>query len=229
MTNASGMGLRLRIAHLTAGARLGIAILASAATLLLLPGSVQAESRAVASWVSFAIVALSLTWLSILTLEPTQIRALARREDPSRVVSLVLVLLGAGASLLAVLVLLHGSMTMRSVDRIEAIALAFSAVALAWLLIHTVFTLRYAHLYFDADDAQAALEFPGVAELPDFLDFAYFAFVVGMTSQTSDVAIHSRRLRRTALLHGVVSFAFNTSVVALMIGMLTTVLSASGR
>ena len=212
-----------------AGTRLATALMASAATLLLLPPSLRAEMRAVASWVSFAIVALSLTWLSILTLAPTQIRALAQREDPSRVVSLVLVVMGAAASLLAVLVLLNGSMSMNGADRIGAIVLALSAVALAWALIHTVFTLRYAHLYFDAPEGSTALEFPGVKDLPDFLDFAYFAFVVGMTSQTSDVAIHDRRIRRTALLHGVVSFAFNTSVVALMIGTLTTVLSIAGH
>lgn len=213
---------------MSAGTRLVAALVASAATLVLLPPSMRAEMRAVASWVSFALVALSLTWLSILTLAPLQIRALARREDPSRVLSLVLVVMGAAASLLAVLVLLHGSMTMKSADRIGAIALALSAVALAWTLIHTVFTLRYAHLYFDAPEGPASLEFPGVEDLPDYLDFAYFAFIVGMTAQTSDVAIHDRRIRRTALLHGVVSFAFNTSVVALMIGILTSVLSIGG-
>ena len=60
--------------------------------------------------------------------------------------------------------------------------------------------------------------------MPDYLDFAYFAFIVGMTTQTADVEIRGRRMRRTALLHGVVSFAFNTAVVALSIGVLTTLL-----
>jgi uncharacterized membrane protein len=220
-------GLRHRLAHLHAGTRLAIAVVASAATALLLPQSVHADMRAVASWDAFAIVALALTWLSILTLGPEQIRALSQREDPSRLVSLVLVVMGAGASLLAVLVLLRGSMSMGGDDRNEAIVLSLSAVALAWTLIHTVFTLRYAHLYYDAPESSTPLEFPGLVDLPDYLDLAYFAFIIGMTAQTADVSIHDRRIRRTALLHGVLAFAFNTSLVALIIGVLTTVLSSS--
>lgn len=227
MTRSVHASLRHRLAHLHAGTRLAIAIVASAATALLLPPSVRSDMRAVASWDAFAIVALALTWLSILTLGPEQIRALSQREDPSRVASLVLVVMGAGASLLAVLVLLRGSMTMGGDDRNAAIVLSLSAVALAWTLIHTVFTLRYAHLYYDAPVSSTALEFPGLVDLPDYLDLAYFAFVIGMTAQTADVSIHDRRIRRTALLHGILAFAFNTSLVALIIGVLTTVLSAS--
>jgi uncharacterized membrane protein len=220
------MTLRLRLAHLRAGTRLALAVIGSVATMLLLPGTLQVETRAVASWDTFALVALALTWLSILTLEPEQIRALATREDPSRVASLILVVLGAAASLLAVFVLLQGSMQMSGgTERTGRIVLALSAVALAWLLIHTVFTLRYAHLYHEAHGESPALDFPGLHGLPDYLDFAYFAFIIGMTAQTADVCIHDRRTRRTALLHGVVAFAFNTSLVALLIGALTTVLS----
>ncbi len=217
-------GLRHRLAGVHAGTRLLLALAASVGTMLLLPDRLHVEMRAVASWDSFAVVALAFTWLTILTLEPVQIRALAQREDPSRVLALVLVVLGAVASLLAVLVLLQESVSMRGSERSGAIALALSAVALAWLLIHTVFTLRYAHLYFDAPPEPAPLEFTGMVDLPDYLDFAYFAFIVGMTAQTADVSIRSRRIRRTALLHGVVSFVFNTAVVALSIGVLTTLL-----
>ncbi len=227
MTSDTTTGLRQRLAHLHAGTRLIIAILVSVATMLLLPASVRREMRAVASWDAFAIVALALTWQSILTLGPAQIRALSQREDPSRLASLILVVMGAAASLLAVLLLLRGTMTMDGNEWNGAIVLALSAVALAWVLIHTVFTLRYAHLYYDAAAGTTPLDFPGMAELPDYLDLAYFAFIIGMTAQTADVCIHDRRIRRTALLHGVVAFAFNTSLVALMIGVLTTVLSAS--
>ncbi len=227
MTSQITTGLRHRLAHLHAGTRLAIAVLASLATILLLPASVRGDVRAVASWDVFAIVALMLTWLSILTLGPEQIRALSQREDPSRLASLILVVMGAAASLLAVLVLLRGSMSMDGSDRDGAIVLSLSAVALAWALIHTVFTLRYAHLFYDAPVGSRPLDFPGMDDLPDYLDLAYFAFVIGMTAQTSDVCIHDRRIRRTVLLHGVLAFAFNTSLVALIIGVLTTVLSSS--
>ena len=201
-----------------------ISVAASALTALVMPHSIAGEIRLVASWDVFALVALLLTWTMILTLQPQQIRTMAQREDPSRVASMILVLLGAAAALLAVLVLLQTSMKMTGVPKTGAIALALSAVALAWFLIHTVFTIRYAHEFHDEPSAAAPLEFPGLTDLPDYLDFAYFAFVIGMTAQTADVNIHGRRIRRTALLHGVLSFAFNTAVVALSIGILTTLL-----
>ena len=218
------LGWRHRLAHVRAGTRLVSALAASGLTALLLPARVSPEIRLVASWDGFAVVALALTWLTILTLRPAQIRQLAQREDPSRFVALVLVVLGASASLLAVVVLLQESMTMRGTVKTLAIVLALSAVGSAWLLIHTVFTLRYAHLYYDAQESLTALEFPGDVTLPDYLDFAYFAFVIGMTAQTADVNIRSRTIRHTALLHGIVAFAFNTAVVALSIGVLTTLL-----
>ncbi|MEO7521319.1 MAG: DUF1345 domain-containing protein [Gemmatimonas sp.] len=217
-------GWRARLAHVRALTRLLVALAGSALTALLLPHGMAMATRAVAAWDGFALIALVLTWITILTLRPTQICTLAQREDPSRVLSLTLVVAGAGASLLAVVVLLKSSMAMVSGDRMRAIGLALSAVALAWLLIHTVFTLRYAHLFYEDGAAKPPLEFPGGDDTPDYLDFAYFAFVIGMTAQTADVAIHGRGIRRTALLHGVVSFAFNTAVVALSIGVLTTLL-----
>lgn len=218
------LGWRQRVAHARAGTRLVTALAASALTALVLPGSLSWQMRAVASWDGFAVVALVLTWLTILTLNPAQICTLARREDPSRVASLVLVVFGAGASLLAVLVLLQQSMSMQSGAKTQAIVMALSAVALAWTLIHTVFTLRYAHLYHEGSESPHALEFPGSSDHPDYLDFAYFAFTIGMTAQTSDVSIRAKSIRRTALLHGIVAFAFNTAVVTLSIGVLTTLL-----
>ncbi|WP_167852152.1 DUF1345 domain-containing protein [Hymenobacter elongatus] len=88
-----------------------------------------------------------------------------------------------------------------------------------------VFTLRYAHLYYDAatHGDTGGLEFPG-PEPPDYLDFAYFSFVVSMTAQTADISISGRPLRRLALLHGILWFGFNTAVVALSISGLAGVL-----
>lgn len=216
--------LRHRVAGVRAGSRLAASVTVSALTAITLPRSLAGDIRAVASWDAFAAMALFLTWTTILTLSPRQICTLAKREDPSRLASLILVIGGAGASLLAVLVLLQSSMKMTGVPKTGAIVLALSAVVLAWFLIHTVFTMRYAHEFHDEPSDKPPLEFPGLEDLPDYLDFAYFAFVIGMTAQTADVNIHGRRMRRTALLHGVVSFAFNTAVVALSIGILTTLL-----
>ncbi len=222
-------GWRLRFAHFRAGTRLIIALVSSIVTAIALRTVIGPEMCLVAAWDGFALVALILTWLTILTLRPEQICVLAQREDNSRFVSLVLVVMGASASLLAVVLLLQSSMSMQVGERYAAITLALSAVALGWLLIHTVFTLRYAHLYYDGgkvrDIDSAALAFPGDETSPDYLDFAYFAFVIGMTAQTSDTAIKTRHMRRTALLHGIISFAFNTAIVALSIGVLTGLLA----
>lgn len=224
MTDPAPSGVLVRLAHVRALTRFLAAGVASALTYTMLPHALSFEVRAVAAWDGFALVALSLIWLTILTLRPAQICTLAQREDPGRAASLVLVVLGASMALLAVLVLLQESMRMQSDDKVRAIVLALSAVALAWALIHTVFTLRYAHLFYDEPSGSNPLDFPGDVAMPDYLDFAYFAFTVGMTAQTADVAIRAQRVRRTVLLHGVIAFAFNTAVVALSIGVLTTLL-----
>jgi uncharacterized membrane protein len=90
-----------------------------------------------------------------------------------------------------------------------------------------MFALHYAHEFYGEDEGSAGgLAFPGGDSTPDYWDFVYFAFVVGMTSQVSDVAITSREIRRTVTAHGIVSFVFNVALLALTIniasGMLTT-------
>jgi uncharacterized membrane protein len=95
---------------------------------------------------------------------------------------------------------------------------------LSWIMVHTVFTFHYAHMYYDVPDEGSSkisggLDFPGEKE-PDYIDFAYFSFVIGCTFQVSDVEISSRKIRRMALLHGLLSFGLNTFVVALTINLI---------
>jgi len=105
------------------------------------------------------------------------------------------------------------------------VSLAVLGILLSWSMVHTTFTFHYAHLYYDDDedensDADAGgLDFPKDKE-PDYLDFAYFSFVIGMTFQVSDVQITRRNLRRHVLIHGLISFALNTFVVALTINLI---------
>ncbi len=116
----------------------------------------------------------------------------------------------ATASLLAVGLVLGSAKNLPSSDLAWHIALSVSAVVLSWTLVHTLFALRYAHLYFwDARKIErkaisGGLIFPG-KDIPDYLDFAYFSFVIGMTCQVSDVQIACSRLRRPALVHGLIS------------------------
>ena len=103
--------------------------------------------------------------------------------------------------------------------------LAGSGALLGWFVLHTVMAFRYANLhYFDdpttPDDESHDLEFPGCAE-PGVWDFLYFSFVIGMTWQVSDIQITSRRLRRIVLFHALISFAYNTVILALSINIVS--------
>ena len=88
---------------------------------------------------------------------------------------------------------------------------------LSWAFVHVIFALHYAHEYYgERGTGQDGLIFPG-NQKPDYFDFAYFSFIIGMTAQTADVSIASRAIRRTATAHGIVSFLFNVTLLALMV------------
>ena len=93
--------------------------------------------------------------------------------------------------------------------------LAVMTIALSWAAIHTTFALHYAHDYYRGTQP-GGLAFPG-DDKPDYWDFVYFSFVIGMTAQVSDVGVTAKVIRRTATAHGVISFIFNTALVALMV------------
>ena len=101
-------------------------------------------------------------------------------------------------------------------------ALGIGAIVLSWTLIHTFATLRYAHLYYAKGDG-SGLEFPKTKDPSDY-DFAYFAFVIGMTFQTSDVNITSTAIRRLALVHALISFGFNVAIIAVAVNIATGLL-----
>lgn len=110
------------------------------------------------------------------------------------------------------------------------VGLTFIALGFSWLLIHTRFAFHYAHSYYNVAQLQqgvrtdGGLDFPGERE-PDYLDFAYFSFVIGMTSQVSDVVVTSRAMRRLILLHGLLAFGFNVVVVALSVNIFASLLA----
>jgi uncharacterized membrane protein len=158
--------------------------------------------------------------------EKRHIREEARAQDLSRTLIFVFTVIVACASLFAVVYLLSRANT-RNLP-LDATLSIFAIVA-GWSLMHTVFAMRYAHIYYgDGDNPNedaGGLKFPhddgGLKfphdDGPDYLDFAYFAFVIGMTCQVSDVDISSKALRRLALLQGLLSFGFNTVILAITI------------
>lgn len=180
--------------------------------------------RLIAGWNGFAAATSVLSWLYIAMRREVRSAEEARIQDYGRTVIFMAVLSAACISLLAVGFLLASGKK----EVAGNVWMAVGTVVNGWFLIHTLFTLRYAHLYHDDDEATGGLR-KGIAfpeeENPDYLDFAYFSFVIGMTAQTSDVNITGKDIRFLALLHGLVSFLFNTAILALGINVVSGLLS----
>ena len=172
------------------------------------------------AWNVFAATSIAFAWARIMWSNARTSVRTARLEDSSRTAIFLVVIVAALASLFAVGALLVTAKGLDSERAAGHVILAIGTVICSWSLTHTIFTLRYAHLFYQnvrngpQDTAGFGLEVPGETH-PEFLDFAYFSFVVGMTCQVSDVQITSRRIRSTALVHGLLSFIFNTVILAL--------------
>lgn len=199
----------------------------AAVVCLLVPWSWHWTTRAVATWVAFSSSALAMTWYVLVSADPSEVARTARLQDSSRTAIFVFVVVAAIASVLTVAAELG---TAKGLDRASMgghVVFSILTVLTSWALVHTVFTLRYAHLFYGSeqgDDARGGLSFPE-QEKPDYLDFAYFSFVIGMCFQTSDVSITSRRLRRLVLLHSLISFGFNAAILGLSINMVSSLFS----
>lgn len=169
-------------------------------------------------WLYFALVANKM-WHA----EVEGIKREAGIERESRIVVLIIVILGSFFAMLALFTQLSAMKGAQGFDRSLSIALSVSTIFLSWLLIHLVFAVFYAHEFHSErggkDDALGGgLKFPD-DPAPDYLDFVYFSFVVGTTAQTSDVTVTSRAMRSVVVIHGILSFFFNTAVIALAVNL----------
>lgn len=177
------------------------------------------------TWVAFALAIIIMDWIIIFNAHPKEIRKIAKLQDSSRTLIFLFVIAASVISLGAILFLLKGTKGQAGADVTGHILLAMASVIVSWWLVHTLFTMRYAHLYYNAIDGETTpvggLEFPNEKE-PDYLDFVYFSFVIGMTFQVSDVEVSERPIRRLVIMHGLISFAFNTAIVALSINVVSS-------
>ena len=176
-------------------------------------------------WETFSICLIVMDWITFSITTSQQIRQQARIQDSSRAVIFLIILVATLASFLAILLLLVTKDKFKNQESFHLI-IAISGMILSWFLIHTIFTLKYAHIYYGDDEDNpkthaAGLNFPDDDD-PDYLDFAYFSFVLGMTFQVSDVEISSKSLRRLAMWHGMLSFGYNTIMIALTINMIAS-------
>jgi uncharacterized membrane protein len=219
MLQASRLAIMSKLWHqirarprLIASAAIGVVVYT------VLPAEHAASTRALISWDVGAGLYLILAWIMIGRATVDHMRWRARVQDDGAAVVLFLTVVAAIASLAAIILELSGMKGLSSTRQVFHVGLAGATFAASWLLIHTSFALHYAHAFYGSmgEKASAPLEFPGTA-MPIYGDFLYFALVIGMTSQTADVAINNTRMRRLAMCHGLVAFAFNTTLLALTV------------
>lgn len=177
------------------------------------------QTRAITGWDVGAFAFLVLALHLFVTRPPPEMAAEAEAQEEGAWTIFWVMLLGTIFSFAALSGEFSGLKDLPRVERGLHVALVAATLMLSWLLAHVVFTFRYAHEWYDLDglgQTKGGLQFPS-DDQPDYLDFLYFSVVIGMTFQVSDVQITARRLRRLALLHGMISFLFNTVIVALTV------------
>jgi len=190
----------------------------------MIPLQASWASHALLAWCAGAATFLLLAWWLAFKFDAAGTRAHAQAQDQPSVSLFALVLASVFASTAAIAVMLQQVKYLTTLSLLMHLALSMLALALSWLLMQAIFAFRYAHLYYREElhgrEPGAGLEFPG-KQPPDYFDFLYYAHVVGMTSQVSDVVVTSRKMRRLTLLHSVTSFAFNMLVLALSINVMS--------
>jgi uncharacterized membrane protein len=173
-------------------------------------------------WSSAACVYLGWVWLTISRLDSAATSRLATREDPSVPVADLVILVAGLASLGAMGLVLVKAAGSHGTTKASLIALGVLSVALSWASVHTVFTLRYARAFYGPGKGEG-IDFHN-DEPPDYGDFAYVAFTIGLTFQVSDTDINSKHIRRLALRHALLSFLFGAIIVGLTINVVASLL-----
>jgi uncharacterized membrane protein len=186
---------------------------------LVLPAALTAGERLVAAWDAGALTLILLEWITVLAKDPVTTRDRAAAADPGRTAVWIIVLVANVVGLLGAAVLTRYARGIAGPRADLLVGLCLLAVVLAWTLTHTAFTLRYAHLHYrDDEEGAGGLTFPGDRPPGDY-DFAYFAFTIGMCFQVSDVSVSSPQIRRTVLAHALISFVYNTVILALALNL----------
>jgi len=214
--------------------RLFVAIGLGLAAGLFLPAAWPQSLRMIVGWDVAAGLYLALAWIMILRADTAHIRGLARIDDDGRWVILIMCAAAAAISLGAIVNLLADYKDLTADAKPLHLALAVVTILVSWFFLHTVFTLHYAHEFYGAtpdDDPSTDLEkerggftFPGTAKSWTYMDFAYYSFTIGMTAQTSDTAVTTTAMRRLTLAHAILTFFFNTVILAFSVNIAASLL-----
>lgn len=168
----------------------------------------------VGGWDAAALAFLGTVWPIISRADGAHAEQLATREDETRISATALLIGASVASLLGVGLALSLAGKESGTMRVLLIGVALVTVMLSWTVVNTVFTLRYAHLHYGSSAGSIAFASPAGPEQPNYRDFAYVAFTIGMTYQVSDTTLHDQRIRRTVLSHALLAYVFGVVIVA---------------
>ena len=196
----------------TAGQRLLSVAIGGVLVALALAPFVSWELAVLSGWDGAALVFLGTVWVMIAQADGERTQELATREDLTKDSARLLLLAASLASLIAVGLALVLARRESGWEQVVLLAIATLTVVLSWTVVNTVFTLRYADLHYRAPSPSVDFGEQGLAE---YRDFAYLAFTIGMTYQVSDTALRDRAIRRTVLLHALLSYVFGVVIVAI--------------
>jgi len=197
--------------------KLVVSVVFGVAMMLVTPSEWDLVTRILLGWDAGVVLYIGIVSWIIARLqaeaEMDHLRERAAKEDEGRVAVLVLTVTATLASFAAIIILL-GQHHDKSAP--HQLIFASATILLSWAFVHFIFATHYAHEFYSEGATASGLKFPS-KEKPDYLDFLYFSFVIGMTFQVSDVAITSRSIRRTVLAHAIISFLFNVALLAIMV------------
>lgn len=212
------------IGPVAARPRLLFSLLAGLIVSYFLPPALSAATRLLIAWNSGTLIYLALAGWMIAKDDHETLTRRAATQDDGRFMILTLAIVAAVASVGAIVIELAATKSMEGAEKSLHIGLAAMTIVTAWTFIHLSFALHYAHEYASErrrqqdckPEERGGLLFPGTAK-PTYWDFLYFSYVIGVASQTADIAVCSPMMRRIVLVHGVVAFFFNTTILALTI------------
>jgi uncharacterized membrane protein len=197
--------------------RLSGSTLVGIAAFFLLPQAWMTVTRLLVAWDITIALFLVFAFIMMWRTDMSHVKRNAVVQDEGRFSILIITATAAFASLAAIVAELSGAH-----GNPPVLIFASVTIALSWVAVHTIFALHYAHEYYHGGQA-GGMNFPN-DDKPDYWDFVYFSFVIGMTAQVSDVAVTDKIVRRTATAHGIISFGFNTALLALMINIAASAL-----
>jgi len=217
--------------HFLGRPKLMIAIASGIVVYWLIPaGGIDIATRSLIAWNTAILLFLILAGIAMHRATGESMRKHAQETDEGHYTVLIMALIAATASLAAIVFELINLRDHSSGDAALYIGLSGLTILTAWSFIHIIFTEHYAHEFYVDRDRKTAdiqeskgLEFPGTKE-PDYLDFLYFTFTIGVANQTADVAIESRAMRVLVLIHSIISYFFNTIILALTINIAASLL-----